>query len=254
MRTLENYSAKSIDESKQSVYFTPNEGHLSPQPMQNSPIHINYINENMVGCESMLVGYNSAADFPRSWRSASTRTLKHQYPHHHRFSYPYAYTSNQLPNNGSMLDEDEEVTQNFIIPEQTYNNNSQYKLNPRTNDQMSGEPIPSTSGYQNNRLKSCEKQKLRNSFEKERLLLNDIKREFKEFNHQEQTKQRKKKSKMNDTFFSMEDMPSDAYDLEVMTSNLPHLETKDDSVSYIKKVFQLSYVCFINYFLMVFVD
>lgn len=237
MRTLENYSTKSIDESKQSVYFTPNEGHLSPQPMQNSPIHINYINENMVGCETMT-GYT---DLPKSWRSVSTRTPKNQYPQHHRYSYPYASTSKQ-PSNDAMMDEEDEDPQNFIIPEQNYNN-SQYRLPSgfyedisRRNNQISCEPMPSTSGYQNNRLKSREKKKLRNSFEKERLLLDDIKREFKEFNHQEQAKQRKKKSKMNETFFSMEDMPSDAYDLAIMTSNLSHLGLQDDSDNDVKKV------------------
>uniref|UniRef100_A0AAG5DQJ0 Ig-like domain-containing protein n=1 Tax=Anopheles atroparvus TaxID=41427 RepID=A0AAG5DQJ0_ANOAO len=42
LKYLENFSAKSIDESKASVYFTPNDGHASPEP-QLSPIHINYI-------------------------------------------------------------------------------------------------------------------------------------------------------------------------------------------------------------------
>lgn len=43
-RNLENYSTKSYDESKASVYFTPTEADLlSPQAPQTSPIHINYI-------------------------------------------------------------------------------------------------------------------------------------------------------------------------------------------------------------------
>ncbi|XP_053674822.1 uncharacterized protein LOC128725126 [Anopheles nili] len=43
LKYLENFSAKSVDESKASVYFTPNDDHASPEP-QISPIHINYIN------------------------------------------------------------------------------------------------------------------------------------------------------------------------------------------------------------------
>ncbi|XP_052898568.1 uncharacterized protein LOC128305242 [Anopheles moucheti] len=44
LKYLENFSTKSVDESKASVYFTPNDDdHASPEP-QISPIHINYIN------------------------------------------------------------------------------------------------------------------------------------------------------------------------------------------------------------------
>ncbi|KFB36689.1 hypothetical protein ZHAS_00003855 [Anopheles sinensis] len=44
LKYLENFSAKSVDESKASVYFTPNDEQddASPEP-QLSPIHINYI-------------------------------------------------------------------------------------------------------------------------------------------------------------------------------------------------------------------
>ncbi len=43
LRNLENFSAKSVDESKASVYYTPTDYTLSPH---SSPIHINYLNEN----------------------------------------------------------------------------------------------------------------------------------------------------------------------------------------------------------------
>lgn len=43
LRNLENFSAKSVDNSKGSVYYTPTDYTLSPH---TSPIHINYLNEN----------------------------------------------------------------------------------------------------------------------------------------------------------------------------------------------------------------
>lgn len=43
LRNLENFSAKSVDESKASVYYTPTDYTLSPH---TSPIHINYMNES----------------------------------------------------------------------------------------------------------------------------------------------------------------------------------------------------------------
>lgn len=46
LKGLENYSTKSIDDSRASVYFTPNDGNMSPEPLQTTPIHINYINDN----------------------------------------------------------------------------------------------------------------------------------------------------------------------------------------------------------------
>lgn len=58
-RNLENYSTKSYDESKASVYFTPTEADLlSPQAPQTSPIHINYI-----------VGDDGIPDSCKAWKS-----------------------------------------------------------------------------------------------------------------------------------------------------------------------------------------
>uniref|UniRef100_A0A336LIE8 CSON004138 protein n=1 Tax=Culicoides sonorensis TaxID=179676 RepID=A0A336LIE8_CULSO len=63
-RNPENYSTKSYDESKASVYFTPTEADLlSPQAPQTSPIHINYIN----GSDT------SSIETPKSWKNANKR-------------------------------------------------------------------------------------------------------------------------------------------------------------------------------------
>lgn len=109
----EHFSAKSIDESKASVYFTPADGHLSPQPPQLSPIHVNYINENMVGCEAAC-GYNDGAG-PSGWQAVSIKNQARPYPltNQRRSFHP--------PNN--LLFEDDEVvplSNNFIIPEPDY--------------------------------------------------------------------------------------------------------------------------------------
>lgn len=59
-RNIENYSTKSYDESKASVYYTPTEADLlSPQAPQTSPIHINYI-----------AGEGALMDTPKSWKSS----------------------------------------------------------------------------------------------------------------------------------------------------------------------------------------
>lgn len=70
---LENYSTKSIDESKASVYFTPNDGHLSPElplQLQVSPIHINYINDCTMGESSGMASLGLlGGDTPKSFKS-----------------------------------------------------------------------------------------------------------------------------------------------------------------------------------------
>lgn len=102
----EHFSAKSIDESKASVYFTPTDGHLSPQPPQMSPIHINYINEE---------GATGGCDFDGArgsgWKSSAV--LRNVVRSHHN---PIQRRSFQLPTD--FLDEADEG--NFIIPDQIY--------------------------------------------------------------------------------------------------------------------------------------
>lgn len=113
----EHFSAKSIDESKASVYFTPidEDGHLSPLPPQMSPIHVNYINENMIGCETAACGgiEEGAAARPStsSWRPVSMRSSS-------RSHLPTQRNSFQLP--GDYLDEEDELMGNFIVPDPVY--------------------------------------------------------------------------------------------------------------------------------------
>jgi hypothetical protein len=113
----EHFSAKSIDESKASVYFTPNDdGHLSPQPPQLSPIHVNYINENMIGCEMSAAADGSSEDEARcapAWRAVSMRNNARS----HHFA-PTNRNSFRLP--GDYLDEEDELMGNFIIPDPVY--------------------------------------------------------------------------------------------------------------------------------------
>lgn len=47
LKNIPNFSAKSIDDSKASVYYTPTDGTFSPSPLQISPLHINYLNDNL---------------------------------------------------------------------------------------------------------------------------------------------------------------------------------------------------------------
>ncbi|XP_058452817.1 uncharacterized protein LOC131431239 isoform X2 [Malaya genurostris] len=71
LKYLENLSSKSVDESKASVYFTPNDGHLSPEPslqLQLSPIHINYINDGTMD-DGNGFGPAVIGDTPRSFKS-----------------------------------------------------------------------------------------------------------------------------------------------------------------------------------------
>nr|XP_029732602.1 LOW QUALITY PROTEIN: uncharacterized protein LOC109402493 [Aedes albopictus] len=77
---LENFSAKSVDESKASVYFTPNDGHLSPEPplqLQLSPIHINYIQDDMGDVAGLgAVGFPPlGGDTPKSFKSVLGQNL-----------------------------------------------------------------------------------------------------------------------------------------------------------------------------------
>jgi hypothetical protein len=95
----EHFSTKSFDESKASVYFTPTEGHLSPQPLQMSPIHINFINEGINGCEAS--GYS---EYSRRRKRSSSQGTRNS------FILPCDYLDG----------EDEE---NFIVPDPVYAEN-----------------------------------------------------------------------------------------------------------------------------------
>ncbi|CAG9797587.1 unnamed protein product [Chironomus riparius] len=101
----EHFSAKSIDESKASVYFTPNDGHLSPQPSELSPIHVNYINDHMLN--EAAGGFDGGP-----WRSIAIRNSSRS---HHN---PGQRKSFQLP--ADYLDENDESMGNFIVPDPVY--------------------------------------------------------------------------------------------------------------------------------------
>lgn len=156
----EHFSTKSFDESKASVYFTPNEGHLSPQPMQFSPIHINYINEDMIGCDS--AGYDDEATGP--WRSVSLRNV----PKSHQrngFTLPCDY-----------LDEEDEPYGNFIVPDPVYVDNG---FNDRFPDKTDTPTNPSLMSIDRSSDQSARKRKKRyrehrRSRENETLLMRDM--------------------------------------------------------------------------------
>ncbi|KAG5676417.1 hypothetical protein PVAND_006255 [Polypedilum vanderplanki] len=115
----EHFSTKSFDESKASVYFTPNDdGHLSPQPLQLSPIHVNYVNENGNDCELAIGG--SSSDEARSWRAVAMRNAATARCHYHGSSTAQR-NSFQLPSD--YLDEEDELMGNFIVPDPVYVDN-----------------------------------------------------------------------------------------------------------------------------------
>lgn len=100
----EQFSTKSIDESKASVYFTPIDGHLSPQPQEElSPIHVNYINHDE----------GAAGGFDDGWKS-SVAVLRNPIRTHH--NAVFQRNSFLLPTD--YLAEADEG--NFIIPDPIY--------------------------------------------------------------------------------------------------------------------------------------
>lgn len=103
----EHFSTKSFDESKASLYFTPNEGHLSPQPLQVSPIHINYMCDGSTD-ELEAAGYSDEADI--AWRPAPMKSIPRGHSgKRNSFTLPRDY-----------LDEADEIHGNFIIPDPVY--------------------------------------------------------------------------------------------------------------------------------------
>lgn len=178
----EHFSTKSMDESRASLYFTPTDGHLSPQPMQDSPIHINYINENMVGCEN--------ANNKSSWRFRNPLKQQH-YSARNNFFFPIHLGTSFLTETNN------DVHGSFIIPEQIYNDEV-YNLSCDQFDDLNFKPIPipndafqdsampstsvasmpSTSGYNNHRKQRRHREKdrrrARNGVENENLLMQEM--------------------------------------------------------------------------------
>lgn len=236
METLPRlFSARSIDESTQrSVYFTPNEGHLSPQPLQTSPIHINYMND-ISDCDGIL------GEPSKSWKSV-TRAPKNFVHHHHHHPPPsnplnphhrYSYTPKLNP--GFLDEEDEE---HFIIPDQVYRSDTFdlscdcfNKIIPELETVEQGQvartsrgqpqrdslkSLPSSSGY-SSRLKNRQKES-QTPCEKENLLTTALDSNWApqvyEFSHHDPTEaeghgvfRRKKKTKLSDAFYSLEEIP-----------------------------------------------
>lgn len=154
----EHFSTKSFDESKASVYFTPTDGHLSPQPLQVSPIHINYINDGINGCEA--AGYSD-------WRAQSIRNV----PKNHQrnsFILPCDY-----------LDEDDELG-NFIIPDPVYNDD-EFKFSMDRFQDVIDTPTTSMMSINSNEQSTRRRRKRyrdhrrsRHSIENETLLMQDM--------------------------------------------------------------------------------
>lgn len=162
---LEHFSTKSFAESKASVYFTPTEGHLSPQPLQLSPIHINYINEGMIGCEA--AGYSDEANGP--WRSIPFRNVPRNHSaQRNSFTLPFDY-----------LDEEDEPG-NFIVPDPVYADDS-FKYSSERFHDVIDTPSASMMSVNSSDLNARRRKKKykdhrrsRQSIENETLLLQDI--------------------------------------------------------------------------------
>lgn len=163
----EHFSTKSFDESKASVYFTPNDGHLSPQPLQFSPIHINYINEGMIGCESA----SFIDDARGNWRSNPIKQLANSRNQRNSFTLPCDY-----------LDEADESHSNFIVPEPNYNEGVfRFSNNDRFQDvaetpSSSLMSVNSSSDHSSRKRKKRfrDHRRSRPSIENEMLLMQDV--------------------------------------------------------------------------------
>lgn len=157
----EHFSTKSFDESKASVYFTPTDGHLSPQPLQVSPIHINYINDD--------VNDSEAAGYSGDWRSmAISNSAKSNVPgQRNSFTLPFSF-----------LEEGDEG--NFIIPDPVYSDDAFNVSCERFQDAIDTPDVPimsiEPSGLSTRRRKKRyrDQRRSRHSIENETLLLQDM--------------------------------------------------------------------------------
>lgn len=159
----EHFSTKSFDESKASVYFTPNEGHLSPQPLQVSPIHINYIPDE-------AAGFSDGA-----WKSLPLKVPPSRREHSsHKNSIinglvlPFGFLE---PDPGNL---------NFIIPDPVYCDNGFRLSNERFQD-VSDAPSTSKMALESDEQSTKKRRKRykdlhrsRHSIENETLLMKDI--------------------------------------------------------------------------------
>ncbi|CRK98115.1 CLUMA_CG011483, isoform A [Clunio marinus] len=165
----EHFSAKSFDESKASVYFTPNDGHFSPQPLQGSPIHINYISEE--------VNDSEVASYSGDWHGlVSQPELRNHHPG----------KRNNLTFARDYIDETEESSMgNFIIPDPDYRNyNVRGSSSEQSQNDMKTTSLLSLSSTNSNtewsskarkkeKVHNENRQRSRHSVEHETLLMHD---------------------------------------------------------------------------------
>lgn len=153
-----------MDDSKASVYFTPNDGHLSPRQLQMSPVHINYINDG----NEAAGGFDERNGF---YRSVPLRNSLRNYDENQRnsFTLPCDY-----------LDETDEG--NFIVPDPVYADDGKCLSIENFHDVPESSTNSMNALDKNSSLKSRrrkkrynEMRKSRNSVENETLLLQDMK-------------------------------------------------------------------------------
>lgn len=162
----ELFSAKSVDESKASVYFTPTDGHFSPLPMQLSPVHINYIND----------GSEAAGGFDEI-RSGFYRSVPLRSAHRN----PAGSQRNSFTLPCDYLDETDEG--NFIIPDPVYADDGKclsiedfHDVHESSTNSINALEKSSNSSLRTRRRKKRynEKRRSRHSVENETLLLQDM--------------------------------------------------------------------------------
>lgn len=152
-----------MDDSKASVYFTPNDGHLSPLPLQLSPVHINYIND---GSEA-AGGFDERNGYYRSVPLRSS-IRNHAESQRNSFTLPSDY-----------LDETDEG--NFIVPDPVYANDGKclsiedfHDIPESSTNSMNALDKSSSLKSRRRKKRYNEMKKSRNSIENETLLLQDM--------------------------------------------------------------------------------
>lgn len=236
----EHFSTKSVDESKASVYFTPTDGYLSPQPHQMSPIHINYIND----------GASCSGDYDEArglWRSVPLRGASRS-NHSNRASF-------QLPID--YLDEEDESPGNFIIPEPNYTDEPNDRFldvveSPVASTSLMSLPLMSSHNSRRRKKRNCDQNSQnRCSVENETLLMHAIavpphdpydvskgaRPKVYEFHHYDgpkrdligtKTKNCLQKLYANEPFYSLEDVPNDGSCSRTTTNGIKMVNSQVD--------------------------
>lgn len=133
--------------------------------MQLSPIHINYINEGMIGCEAA-----SYSDDASNWRSIPLRNVpRNQSAQRNSFTLPFDY-----------LDEADETPASFIVPDPVYADES-FKFSSDRFHDVIDTPSTSMMSVNSSDLSARRRKKrykdhrqARQSIENETLLMQDI--------------------------------------------------------------------------------